>query len=82
MVARLSFVMNLIFGIFELNSLQLFREYIAAVVRLSTNMLITDMQETHTKITAHSAIRKKAMSRSANIVHREMIKGVKKIVVL
>lgn len=79
LVVRLSFVMNLIFGIFKLNSFQLARGYIPVVVRLLTNMLTKDIQEKHMMITTHRAIQIMAMSRTPNIVSRYMIKGVNKI---
>lgn len=73
--------MNLIFGRFKLNPIQLAREYIPSVVGLPTKMLTKDLPDTHTKITAYRAIRKISISRSPNTVHRYMIKWFNTIIV-
>lgn len=73
-VARASFVSNIIFGRSHLNSFQLARGYMPAIAGLPATILTQDMLDAHIQMSACRAIQRAATSRTPNNVPHLMIK--------
>lgn len=75
LVARSSFISNLIFGRSTVNSFQLARGYLPSIAGLPSSWLTEDILNTHIKMSAYRAIQQASKTRIRSTVPSSMIKG-------
>lgn len=75
LVARASFVTNIMFGRSTLNAFQLARGYMPGIAGISQSILSQELLDTHTKLTAYKSIQIAYKSRNPRHTKRSMFKA-------